>query len=78
VFVLQGKEKPVQATGENKTSPMQAQDKNKGKKQPAKRKRIGWWNSMKLSRKIASGYLVVILLVFALAGFSYQRDHHNY
>ncbi|NLJ34365.1 MAG: methyl-accepting chemotaxis protein [Firmicutes bacterium] len=45
-----------------------------GRKKPRERKkRAAWWGSRRLSRKIASGYLLIIVLVLSLAGFAYQR-----
>ncbi|HHY36337.1 MAG TPA: methyl-accepting chemotaxis protein, partial [Firmicutes bacterium] len=49
------------------------EEKQERKKPAKQRKGAGWWHSLKLSRKIASGYLVVVLLVLALSGFSYLR-----
>jgi len=44
-------------------------DGSKGKKT----RKFGLWSSVKLSRKIASGYLALVLLMLALTLFSYLR-----
>ncbi|NLP18046.1 MAG: methyl-accepting chemotaxis protein [Firmicutes bacterium] len=65
----EGEEKPRRKKG---TSRWKFRHKEQ-KKEPAQEKRVGWWGSRKLSRKIASGYLFIIVMVLALAGFAYQR-----
>jgi methyl-accepting chemotaxis protein len=72
VFLLPGKEKPLEAA-EGKSSPGQAKEEKKVKKKPTRGKGIGWWNSQKLSRKIAIFFLLVILPVFFLVAHTYQR-----